>query len=251
MNIKKVEKSSRKINQLLENIKEEGNVSSIEKDLLLSYIRDMYEKVLDLEEGGSYKTQKSSTREKAFDIPKPEKKETPAPTPTPVPAYIADVVRREVVDSAPEPVRQAIVQEVEQIEKVVIEEYKAPVYETPAYAAPEPVVEEVVSVPSAPAELLNLFSTNAISELSDRLSMSPISDLTKSMGINEKIFTIQELFGGDSSLFSKTMQELDKLSSLEQARDYLVTNVALDQDWASEPKIKKAANLVKLISRRY
>jgi len=47
------------------------------------------------------------------------------------------------------------------------------------------------------------------------------------------------------------MASLNKLDSLEQARDYLVTNVAIDQNWASKDKIKKVANFVKLISRRY
>ena len=247
MNIKKVEKSTRKINQLLENIKEEGSVSRIEKDLLLSYIRDMYEKVMDVKESKTSKSSNVSISERSFDIPKAEVKETATP------AYIAEVVRREV-QSTPKPIREAVVQEVQQA-TVVTEEYSE-VVNTPAYEAPvntisEPMVEEAPITPSAPSELLDLFSENAISELSDRLSMSPITDLTKSMGINEKIFTIQELFGGDSSLFSSTMQELDKLSSLEQAREYLVTTVAMDQNWANESKIKKAATFVKLISRRY
>jgi len=71
------------------------------------------------------------------------------------------------------------------------------------------------------------------------------------MGINERIFTVQELFGGDSDLFNRSMETMDKYTSLEQARDYLVENVAVEQNWADEKKIKKATNFIKLISRRY
>ena len=89
-----------------------------------------------------------------------------------------------------------------------------------------------------------------MSELSDRLSRTPIDDLTRCMGINEKIFTMNELFGGDSSLFNNTMSDLNKLDSLDQAKDYLVEKVALEQGWADPGKIKKADKFIKLISRK-
>ena len=245
MNIKKVEKQVRKISQLLENIKEEGHVNKIERDLMMSYIRDLYEKVSDLDSDSS--TGKRSKKSTSHSAPVIETRpvETPA-----APVEMADVVRKEVQErttppAQPEPRRE--------------DPYQSPPFvarETPSasFAAsetPVAVSTPVVESPSAPEELLELFDVGAISEISDKLSRSPIADLTKSMGINEKIFTVQELFGGDKNLFDKSMADLNGLTSLEQARDYLVTHVAIDQDWASVGKIKKAANFVKLISRRY
>ena len=244
MNIKKVEKQVRKISQLLENIKEEGHVNKIERDLMMSYIRDLYEKVSDFDTGASSKSSKKSSNHSTPVINTPIV-ETPA-----APVEMADVVRREVADRS---VPQA--QPAERRE----DPYQSPPYvarETPAAATapaetPAVVATPVVETPAAPEELLELFSMGAISEISDKLSRSPIADLTRCMGINEKIFTVQELFGGDKNLFDKSMSDLNGLSSLEQARDYLVTHIAIDQDWASAGKIKKAANFVKLISRRY
>ena len=46
MSIKKIEKQLRKINQLFETIKEDGTMSAIERDLLLSYVRGLYEKII-------------------------------------------------------------------------------------------------------------------------------------------------------------------------------------------------------------
>lgn len=235
MNIKKVEKQAKKITQMLENIKDEGHVSRIEKDLLLSYIRDLYEKVLNVEEDNKHHSNKSAP------VVERSKYENPTPPAPPKPVEIAEVVRQEISEniSIPEPTIQR--------EPIVIAEPKvesAP----PVVQVPEPIVDDS---PSAPTELLELFNAAVTTELSDRLSRSPINDLTKSMGINEKIFTVKELFGGDSALFSNTMSELDKLNSLEQARDYLVKNVAVQEDWANDVKIKKAATFIKLISRRY
>lgn len=235
MNIKKVEKQARKISQLLENIKEEGHVSKIEKDLLLSYIRDMYEKVLDVAED---KKNSSSKNEVSYNEPSRYERQS-APMTTPA-VEMAEVVRQEIseTNSISTPIAESI-------PDVVVE---APKVEEITIPEPVEIVDDSLSVP---AELLALFNEADTKELSDKLSKSPIADLTKSMGINEKIFTIKELFGGDSALFSTTMSELDKLTSLEQAQDYLVKSVAVSEDWGNDSKIKKAANFVKLISRRY
>ena len=101
MNFKKVEKAAKKINQLLDNMRDEEQVSKIEKDLLLSYIRDLYEKVI--------QTKDSSSSNKDTDNRSARKEETKpvipepivqmkAPTPPPV-VEIADVVRQELQDS--------------------------------------------------------------------------------------------------------------------------------------------------------
>jgi len=87
-------------------------------------------------------------------------------------------------------------------------------------------------------------------ELSEKLSTLPISDLTKAMGLNEKIFTIKELFGDDQDLFNETMNQLNGLSSFEEAKSTLV-KIADRFEWTDKKKKKKAKNFIKLISRRY
>lgn len=235
MNIKKIEKQLKKINQLFETIKEDGTVSPIEKDLMLSYIRGLYEKMIETQsgssnDGASSKVQKSKS--------KPE--EPKAKEPFTSSNNIADVVMKEVI---------------EEDHLISNSHTHTPPAESIATAPVQhKVVEQVVietPKPQIPQDLIDLFKFDTINELSDKLSRSPISDLTKSMGINEKIFTVQELFGGDSFLFTKSMETMDKFSSLEQARDYLVEHVAIDQNWTDESKIKKAANFIKLVSRRY
>jgi len=244
MNFKKVEKAAKKINQLLDNMKDEEEVSKIEKDLLLSYIRSLYEKVIDSEESSKRIISEAPTQRKVVkDIITGPKVEGVGPTPPPA-IEIADVVRQEIKETA----YQADPISVQQPIESPIYVHNNMDYKTAATTLkdePEPTKNK------APQELLDLFAAESVNELSDKLSRSPVLDLTKCMGINERIFTVNELFGGDSGLFKTTMQELDKLNSIEQARDFLVNSVAIDQNWISESKMKKATNFVKLISRRY
>lgn len=235
MNIKKVEKSVRKISQLVENIKEEGTVSRIEKDLLMSYVRDLYDKISDTE--SSYEEmEKKKPEEITVPTPPPHKVEEPRRS-----VDMSDLVRQELEQpiAASGSISQSTSQPTHQ---------KSATYENTAVQ-----IETEVPKPknTGPAEILALFDQEAVSELSDKLSRSPIADLTKCMGINERIFTVNELFGGDSSLFNSAMKTLDGFQSLEQARDYLVDHVAVKHNWSNESRLKKAATFVKLISRRY
>lgn len=234
MNIKKIEKQLKKINQLFDTIKEDGTVSAIERDLMLSYVRGLYEKIVipqtnSSDDNSPSNVSKSKKVEAAHKVV-----EIVAPT-----NNIADVVMQEVVEadqfvSNPTPVMPA-------------ETLAAPSVHN------EVAAQEIIEPPKPqiPEELKELFELGSGNELSDKLSRAPITDLTKCMGINEKIFTVQELFGGDSALFTKAMEVMDGFSSLGQARDYLVENVAADQKWGDKGKIKKASNFIKLISRRY
>ena len=79
----------------------------------------------------------------------------------------------------------------------------------------------------------------------------PIKDLTKAMGLNEKIFTINELFGGDGKAFDTALKTLNTFNSFEQAKAYLSENFAGQYKWNSRSKKKKAINLIKLVKRRY
>ena len=160
--------------------------------------------------------------------------------PTPTTNYVADAVMQEVSGHE---------------RKVEVSTPTPAAIVNPVVVEIEPIAAETEEIEESPMDipedLQMLFESESVNELSDKLSQSPISDLTKAMGINEKIFTVQELFGGNMSLFTDTMANLNNLSNLEQARDYLVEHVAIEQNWSAEDKIKKAAKFVKLIKRRY
>ena len=296
MKIKKVGKLLKKLNNLFDNIKEEGSISSIEKDLFLAYIKEIYEASIEKEDKGS------------LDIPAPSpvKAETVAPSnPVDEPTHLDDIPTEEVVEAPPaEPTpvlderelrRQKREEERRQreeerrlraerrrnrdeaspvveastpvVEEPVVEttppvEETPQVEEVPLTTAPsngsEPVVEavvnEVVNEVKAPAfseEMMDIFAETQINEVSDRLSMTPIADLTKAMGINEKIFTVRELFNKDQERFMSTMSHLNTCVNFEEAKQYLLHGVASENSWDEPSKSKKAVNFIKLVQRRY
>lgn len=234
MNIKKIEKQLKKINQLFNTIKEDGSMSAIERDLMLSYIRGLYEKMIITDQAADTEKEVSRVSKSSVKAEISMREEAPPRSQH----NIADVVMQEVAQADQYTPNTTT---------------SSPKVESMVASQPATVITEVVEEvkPVIPQGILNLFEFEEVSELSDKLSRAPIADLTKCMGINEKIFTVQELFGGDSALFTRSMETMDKFTSLEQARDYLVENVAVDQNWDEEGKVKKASNFIKLISRRY
>lgn len=261
MNFKKINKQLNKVKNLIDNIAEDDHVSPIEQHLLQSYIRDLYELTLSKEVVGKQKVNLTVMDEvedvapvvqvrKTTQIIEPTPvvvappKVTPPPPPVPTPAPVATPAPVESIVATPVPTPVATPAPT-----------PAPVV-TPV--APVVVAAPIVTPPVTPTsskgmstEMKELFSESKMSELSDRLSMMPLKDLTKSMGINEKIFTIQELFAGSQAKFDSVMGHLNGLSSYDQAKEYLSGGIASELNWTNEDKMRKAQKLITLIKRRY
>ncbi len=246
MDLQKAKKLLDKINSLYSGMENDmdGSIATIEKDLMRSYVRQFYEVFLD--NSAPVAAQKKAKRKveviKATPKPPPAPKaekprvielseevqefiaETPAPAPVPKPAP-----RISTPPPAPRPV----------------------------YVPPTPPPAPVVQAPAPTVQLsdneevLELFEVKKATDLSERLSSSPLSDLLKAMGLNERILTVNELFGGDAGEFKKTMKDLNKLGSFDEAKQYLAANVVEKYGWTKPNKKNKAKILIKTIRRRY
>jgi len=137
-----------------------------------------------------------------------------------------------VIDSSPEVIDETP----EVVEESIIEETPVP-------------VELIEVAQEINPELLELFASKEAVELSDKLKMMPITDLTKAVSINEKAFTIKELFGGDADLYTKTLHNLNIMGSFDEAKEFLIHGVAKENAW--EGKAKKAVQFIQLVQRRY
>ena len=165
---------------------DERNISPIERDLMLSYIRQLYETCLDTPSVSTPST--ASAPPKVAPTPKAETphvveqpKVAPPPRVTPPPA--------------PEPVQYVAPPVVEQ-----------PRYTPPPPApTPEPPRTRPTQSPSsgASAEVEALFEEQVGKEISDRLSNAPVADLTKAFGFNDRLLMQNELFLGNKSAFDE------------------------------------------------
>lgn len=253
MDIEKVERRLKKIITVFDAFKEDGKISNIEKDLLLGYIRDLYELVKESEP--SNVPAKVSELLKA-DIPAPAV-QLPKETLPPIQDFLAETKVTEIsyetpVVQLPETIVEPVLSvtpssngssHVAQIKTETLEEViSEPVKEIPK-------VESVTTDVSP--EMERLFIINKAVDLSDKLAMSKIEDISKAMGINERLFNLNELFGGNMELFNNTIAILNGMSSFSEARAHLINGVAKDMRWDSDQKWNKAHQFVRLISRRY
>ncbi|MFT4759842.1 MAG: hypothetical protein ACI9XO_002113 [Paraglaciecola sp.] len=226
-----------------------SHIAAIEKDLMLSYIRQLYEVVL----SDTPATNKAASKVeiiKSTPKPKPIKKFTPAPKPVEREIMVPDEVEEieAPIVSSPKPIRKA--PRVIEVSEVLSEYTAAAPTRTPR---PEPLPTLSAPVPTYAGDddMEELFEYGSARELSEKLSNLPIRDLRKAMGLNEKIFTMNELFGGSQPDYDNAMGELNGMRNFEEAKAYLIQNIAKKYDWTKRSKKKKAQNFIKLVRRRY
>ncbi len=218
---------------------DENNISPIERDLMKSYVRQLYEAVID-----APPTPSVSTAQKATHATAQPKLETPKATPPPPP------VQQPIVVEQPKPVYEAP-QTVYEAPKVV---------ETPRYTPPSPPAEQPKPTPAAytphytphiPAEIEALFEDIAGKELSDKLANTPIADLTKAFGFNDRLLTQNELFGGNKAVADEVIKDLNNMSGFESAKGFLLS-LATKYNWAAnEDRKRQAKTFIKLVRRRF
>lgn len=235
----------KKINRLYDSIKlDEENIDVFEQDLMLSYIRQLYESFSD------------DPTTATFVPPTPKAPPAPKPKPRPKPVSTPKV-------SKPKPQPKPVEPVIEEIQEEVEIPVQAPTPPPPP-PAPKPQPKPQPAPAPAPAPVAassrpskstprydELFEIEEGKELSDKLSQLPISDLKKSMGLNEKILTINELFDGNNKAFDEVLSHLNSFASFNQARTYLSDQVVPKFKWNEKDRLKKAKVFMKLVRRRY
>jgi len=246
MNFKKSASILRKINGIHDSLLEnQEQPSSIEKDLLRSYLRDFYEVLVETQENVGV-TESKSTKESSTEFHRlPEVKAQVAPIAAPVFQDEPKIVR--VEDSIPAASLNGghAASETEIETPQVAEEIVKSEEETVMEAVEEPVGAEIEGA------LAELFEQKTVSDLSEKLGQRPITDMKRSMGINEQILTRNELFDSDQNLFISTLTKLNEFTKYDDAAQFLMAGVAKDQDWSHSSKKKKATGFIKLVQRRY
>ena len=100
-------------------------------------------------------------------------------------------------------------------------------------------------------EFDKLFDSDYARELSEKLSNGKLDNIEKAMGLNEKIFTVNELFGGDRIAFETALHDLQAMNNFETAKVYITERLASKYEWMSPGKFKKAKEFVKLVKRKF
>jgi len=220
MNFDKTKVLLKKINAIHDGVADGGgSFSALEKDLLLEYVKELYECIqLDVKEEAAPQVAQEIVTPPPAPAPPEEIKEAQVATPvTPVAASSNGHHSPSSNGHAPKPVEPSA--------STIMMEM-------------DPDMEE-------------LFAESAQSDLSQRFANMPVQDIGKAMGINERILTINELFKGDQQQFKLTADTLNEFTSFAEAKAYLSKGPASKYDWTHSKRKKKAAVFIKLVRRRY
>ncbi|MEO5581161.1 MAG: hypothetical protein ABIR66_00600 [Saprospiraceae bacterium] len=226
-----------------------SQLSSLERDLILNYLRDLYNIYLDADvqvmpiikpmvvvsspEHPIEKEVIQKTLEFRFDpIDEPLKTYEPK-TIIPSDIHIAPMVHHADVE----------------LKHVDVPNPKEPAIH---YVQPSVSVTPPNSAKSiVRASIQELFEVKKGTELSDKLHELTLKDINRAIGINDRLEMVANLFGGQKPLFEQTISELNNLKSFEDASELLGLGPALQFKWDHEDHKEKAIEFIKLIRRRY
>lgn len=249
MDISRIERRIKKINSVLDVFKEDNKISSIEKDLLLGYVRELYDLIRESESDITVLNTESHTQN------------TVETTATPKTEFIKieDVKKPIMTHEIEKPDVDVVMPKVEQspiISKPVAE--SKPTIEAPSHQVKSEVkntFKEILAKQNKEDEKLDelheIFIQEEVTDISEKLSRSKIDDITKVIGINERLFTINELFGGDKNLFETIVKKLNNATDFESAKSILINEVAIPLNWEKENKLKQAQQFVKHVRRKF
>jgi hypothetical protein len=273
MNIETIEKKLNKIKSVLDVFKEDGKLSKIEKDLLLGYIRDLYEEISNNDSNVVQKinqeqpvvvekkvVEKEAEKAKAAELPLTtdnEKLELTATTPK------FDEAEVKIIEENIFKTDTQIESQINEVKtnKATIaipdENMQHPSNGVNLENKPSEISIEKVNptsklLPHAiPDELIELFADDEYTDLSDKISMFKIDQISNSIGINERFYMIKELFNGDGNLFFNILDKLDNAGNLDYAKQIALEEVAIPMKWVENGKLTIADEFIKLIKRKY
>lgn len=245
MDIQKAKLLLEKVNALLKSVSmDEDNISNIEKDLMLSYIRQLYDSVLDT----NTKIQTTT--------PAVTKKEKVTARPVAPPPRIIEIEREEPTPPPPKIETTYTPPRIIEVSESLTDMSKPTPPPPPKPKAkkstpkPTPAPPKVVTTTTTTEEQEGLFEFKAAKELSEKLSERPIRDLTKAFALNDKLLYANELFGKELVIFNEAIRQLNSYSSFDEAKGYL-SQLANKYHWTKGGKAKLAKSFIKLIRRRY
>jgi len=280
MNLEEIKSRLDKLNRYYEFLSSlSGNVSALDRDVLLMQLREFYETVLFSEFSKSapvvQKTVEAKLDVKPEIVPtkieQPEKKEEIIKK---TPTLVFNETPKVEISKEPTTDTSILIQKETVIENntdtVILSNEK---HTDTEIVKTENAILETVAVKEEPQSTANntvltpteiissdtdfnpdfeeLFIFKQATDLAAKLSESPVSDLSKVLGINEKLLFTKELFGGDSKKFNEAVAIFNSAGYFDKARSFMEHNLIDQFNWLSKDKKSTARDFVKLIRRRY
>jgi hypothetical protein len=140
-----------------------------------------------------------------------------------------------------------IVSEPEQIKETAPAEVSAPEIPPVIESLPLKEVHEVILIDES--DSLNEILKEDKEELSETLQNSPIKDLKKAIGINDRFLFINELFQGDETSFERSIKTINGFSIYAEAEYWIRRELKTKLGWDLQSESVKQFDA--LVKRRF
>jgi hypothetical protein len=214
-----------KINALYKNIDANTpGVSPLERDLMLSYLRQFYETI-----ALSQSQNKAPVKEVQPVLEVPPLKEE-------------------------QPIKEVQSLNEEKRETGLLGRERGVANFEPEKKVPEPVVLPVTPQPVEPLsdnELAHLFIWQEPSNLAERLASQAITNLSFStFSMNERLLYTNDLFGKNSAEMEEAVKMINNFTHFDQAKEFLL-NIGRQHDWLKEERKDAAKSFINTVRRRF
>ena len=255
--IELIVKDLRDFEKLVVNFKNYSSIPSIELDLALSKLRNLYEALIMLKDTKVKDSQEDllfideqpemteMKEEAVIEVKEAQEKEQKKP-----------IAAKELTLAKEEKTEKPEKQKVELSEISVYQEPEIPeAMVEPESDIPEPVIKTQEKRAYVAGTLVGeryrdnqsfinkkLGEQAKIKDLTSKIQSTPIKTIAGSIGINDKFFFIRELFKGNTEEFQLTVGMLDNSHNFNSAYNYLIEH--FDWDMESEP-VQQLLNLIR------
>jgi hypothetical protein len=214
-----------KINALYKNIDANTpGVSPLERDLMLSYLRQFYETI-----ALSQSQNKAPVKEVQPVLEVPPLKEE-------------------------QPIKEVQSLNEEKRETGLLGRERGVANFEPEKKVSEPVAPPLTPQPAEPLsdkELDHLFIWQEPSNLAERLASQAISNLSFStFSMNERLLYINDLFGKNNAEMEEAIKTLNNFTHFDQAKVFLL-NIGRQHDWQKEERKEAAKSFINTVRRRF
>ncbi len=124
-----------------------------------------------------------------------------------------------------------------------------PIEDMPTLAHQTPIDKKQTAkneIPFEYPESLNDRLKEVKIELSERLTETPIKDLRKAIGINDRYLFLNELFRGDEAMYERSIKTIQNFSIFAEAEYWIKRELKVKLGWIdSDPTVKQFDSLVK------
>jgi hypothetical protein len=213
------------LNEILQNVANWGvdqPIRTIDVDLALSKIRNVYDSLLSLkEEQGNSVTLKADTAVEIIENIVEDSPKTHEPAPVEVPDVTPKTEETPTKETNKEETNKPITKKYHSTDNSSLSD---------KYLKSKPTLNEELS------------SQVASSDLANQLKNRPITNLSSAIGLNEKFELINTLFHGDKLKYEETIETLNKFANFSEAYNFISTVLKWN---ISDPSVQRVLELIR------